>query len=71
MQHAPRDFAAETLPADDPRFVAALDLQIAQMRRLLELMAPASGAEALRAIRDAFPDALFGERARAVAGVRE
>ncbi len=71
MQHAPRDFSAETLAADDPRFVAALDLQIAQMRRLLELMAPASGAEALRAIREAFPDAPFGQRALAVAGMRD
>ena len=53
------------LAADDPRFTAALDLQIAQMRRLLDLMAPASGAEALRTLREAFPDAGFGERAQA------
>ncbi|HWJ75979.1 MAG TPA: hypothetical protein VNX29_22665 [Kaistia sp.] len=71
MQHAPREFEAETLAADDPRFVAALDLQIAQMRRVLTLMAPSSGAEALRAMRDAFPDAAFGERAMAVAGMRD
>ncbi|MBZ9938247.1 hypothetical protein LB518_18250 [Mesorhizobium sp. BR1-1-16] len=71
MQHAPREFEAETLAADDPRFVAALDLQIAQMRRVLTLMAPSSGAEALRAMRDAFPDSSFGERAMAVAGIRD
>mgnify|MGYP001116983845 FL=1 len=71
MQHAPRDFEAETLAADDPRFVAALDLQIAQMRRLLDLMAPASGAGALRAVREAFPEMPLVERARAVAGYRD
>ena len=44
------------------------DLQIAQMRRVLDLMAPVSGSEALRSLRDAFPDAPFEESARAVAG---
>lgn len=55
MQHAPQDFEAQTLAADDPRFVAALDLQLAQMRRLLDLMAPASGAQALLAMAEPFP----------------
>ncbi|MCX5493802.1 hypothetical protein OSH11_03700 [Kaistia dalseonensis] len=70
MQAVPREFQVATLPADDPRFMAALDLQIAQMRRVLELMAPTTGADALRSLRDAFPNAPFEERARAVAGQR-
>lgn len=61
-------FESATLPADDPRFIAALDLQIAQMRRVLDLMAPVSGAEALRSLRDAFPESPFEDRVRAVAG---
>jgi hypothetical protein len=71
MQSAQREYPVATLPADDPRFMAALDLQIAQMRRVLELMAPTTGAEALRSLRDAFPAAPFEERARAVAGMRD
>lgn len=70
MLSAQRDLQAETLAADDPRFLAALDLQIAQMRRVLDLMAPSTGAEALRSLREAFPEAPFEERVRAVAGAR-
>ncbi|MBB5754766.1 hypothetical protein [Prosthecomicrobium pneumaticum] len=51
------------MTADDPRFAAALDLQIAQMRRLLELMAPASGVDALRSLRETLPE----QRAQAFA----
>lgn len=69
MAQAQMELQAATLPADDPRFIAALDLQIAQMRRVLDLMAPTTGAEALRSLREAFPDAPFGERAKAVAGM--
>lgn len=58
--------SAGALTAEDPRFTAALDLQIAQMRRFLDLMAPASGAEALRTLREAFPDAGLGERVQAL-----
>lgn len=71
MHAVPAAFENNPLPADDPRFIAALDLQIAQMRRVLDLMAPTSGAEALRSLRDAFPDTSFEERARAVAGRRD
>jgi len=63
-------FEAVPLPSDDPRFIAALDLQIAQMRRVLDLMAPVTGAEALRSLREAFPEAPLEERTRAVAGMR-
>ncbi|MCX5514998.1 hypothetical protein C3941_11640 [Kaistia algarum] len=63
-------FEANPLPADDPRFIAALDLQIAQMRRVLDLMAPVTGAEAMRSLRDAFPEAPLAERTLAVAGMR-
>lgn len=61
-------FHSEPLPADDPRFIAALDLQIAQMRRVLDLMGPSSSAEALRSLREAFPEASLEERVRAMAG---
>ena len=68
MTAAHAAFETVPLPADDPRFIAALDLQIAQMRRVLDLMAPTTNAEALRSLREAFPDAPLGERVRAVAG---
>lgn len=68
MHAVQAELQAATLPADDPRFIAALDLQIAQMRRVLDLMGPSSGAEALRSLRDAFPDASLGERVRAASG---
>jgi hypothetical protein len=71
MQSLLKEMEATPLPADDPRFTAALDLQIAQMRRVLDLMGPKTGAEALRSLRDAFPDAPLEERARAAAGGRE
>ena len=61
-------FEADPLPADDPRFIAALDLQIAQMRRVLDLMGPSSGAEALRSLRETFPETSLEERVRALAG---
>lgn len=71
LHPAPRDLQASALAADDPRFMAALDLEIAQMRRVLDLMAPSSGAEALRSLRAAFPEAPFEDRVRAVSGMRE
>lgn len=60
MQSAHPQFQAASLPADDPRFMAALDLQIAQMRRVLELMAPSSANAD-------FGHVPFGERMQAVA----
>lgn len=71
MHVAQTELQLATLPADDPRFLAAMDLQIAQMRRVLELMHPTTGADALRSLREAFPEAPFEERARAVAGMRD
>lgn len=44
----------------------ALDARIAAMRRVLELARPGSHAEALRALRDAFPDAALSERIAAL-----
>ncbi|BCP53334.1 hypothetical protein K32_19510 [Kaistia sp. 32K] len=63
MQSAHTPFQATSLPADDPRFMAALDLQIAQMRRVLELMAP-TAADVLDG---AFARVPYDERMRAVA----
>jgi len=60
MQSAHTQFQATNLPADDPRFMAALDLQIAQMRRVLELMAPST-------VDAAFTHVPFDERMQAVA----
>jgi hypothetical protein len=59
MQIAHPQFQATSLPADDPRFMAALDLQIAQMRRVLELMAP-------NASDGAYAHVPYDERMRAV-----
>ena len=64
MQSARTQFQATSLPADDPRFMAALDLQIAQMRRVLELMAPNTAADVQNA---AFTHVPFDERMQAVA----
>ncbi len=50
----------------DPEFQAELEDQIARMREMLKLMAPATGAMALGAIRRAFPDAPLAERVRAL-----
>jgi hypothetical protein len=63
MQIAHPQFQATSLPADDPRFMAALDLQIAQMRRVLELMAP----NAIDAIDGAFAHVPYDERMQAIA----
>lgn len=47
---------------------AALNARIAAMRRLIDQMKPGTGAEALRALREHFPDAELEERVAAVAG---
>lgn len=57
MPYVPHYFEAETLAADHPRFVAALNLQVAQMRRLLDLMAPSSAPSARRALDETHADA--------------
>ena len=45
---------------------AAVDARITAMRQLLDRMALPSTAEALSALRDAFPEAPLGERVRAM-----
>ena len=47
-----------------------LDRRIADMRRLLAGMEPGTAASALRALRDAFPEASLEERVRALTTVR-
>ncbi len=49
---------------------AVLDSRIAEMRRMLADMQPGSAASALRALRDAFPEASLEERVRALTAVR-
>jgi len=45
---------------------ATVDARIADMRRLLEQMTEPSTTEALRVLRDNFPDAPLDERVRAM-----
>ena len=52
--------------AGDVLMDAAVDARITEMRRFLEQMAEPSTTEALRALRDAFPDAPLDERVRAM-----
>lgn len=52
--------------AGDALVDAAVDPRIAEMHRLLEQMTDPSPTEALRALRDAFPDAPLDERVRAM-----
>jgi hypothetical protein len=51
----------------DPKLVGRLlEDRIAAMKRLVLIMGPGSNAEALRALRDAFPDAPLSERVAAL-----
>jgi hypothetical protein len=68
MEQVRIDFHATPLAADDPRFMAALDLQIAQMRRVLDLMAPQASQDAFRSLHEMVPEALFDEPVRYAAG---
>jgi hypothetical protein len=45
---------------------ARVDARISAMRQLLDTMADRSAAQALSALRDAFPDAPLHERVRAM-----
>lgn len=58
------------LAPDDPQFKTALNRRVAAMRLMLDAMAIGSPAEALKALRDAFPDASLDERVRAVISSR-
>lgn len=50
----------------DRQLGAAADVRITEMRRLLDRESDLSAAEALSALRDAFPDAPLDERVRAL-----
>ena len=56
----------QLLTVDDPRFAAALNRRIGEMRHLLNAMEPASPAIALRTLRETFPEAPLDARVRAV-----
>jgi len=60
----------QALHGEGFEFSAMLDLRIAEMRRMLAVMQPGSAASALRALRDAFPEATLEERVRALTAVR-
>jgi hypothetical protein len=59
-----------TKSAEQAAFQAELDEQIARMREMLKLMAPGTGATALGAMREAFPDASLQDRVRALKDYR-
>lgn len=71
MQQGRIELNATSLAADDPRFMAALDLQIAQMRRVLDLMTPQSSHDAFRSLRDMMPEGMTEEPARFAAAGRD
>ena len=57
---------ADVIAAPDYFLDAPVDARIVEMRRLLDTMADQSAAEALSALRDAFPNAPLAERVRAL-----
>jgi len=56
----------KTKSAELAAFQAELDEHIARMREMLKLMAPGTGATALGAMRQAFPDVALAERVAAL-----
>lgn len=52
--------------AGDRQLGDTADARIIEMRRFLDRMSQLSAAEALSALRDAFPDATLDERVRAL-----
>jgi hypothetical protein len=60
----------QLLRSEELELTVMLDRRIADMRRLLAVMRPGSSAAALRALRDAFPEASLEERVRALTVVR-
>ncbi|HMN85174.1 MAG TPA: hypothetical protein PKA74_04185 [Bauldia sp.] len=65
-----KPFRSDDLAATEMVFGMLLDRRIAEMRRLLAEMQPDSTADALRALRDAFPDAPLGDRLEAIRATR-
>lgn len=64
---APRRATGESPPGHDPNdYSEAVEARMAAMRALLEEMRPASDAEALRALRTAFPETSLAARVAAI-----
>lgn len=65
-----RDTAVGNLPkhSAEAGSTTELDARIAEMRSLLARMRPGSDAEALKALRDAFPQSSLAERVAVLAG---
>jgi hypothetical protein len=59
-----------TSPQARPSYEEELERRIAGMRALLLALEPDSDAEALRVLREAFPDLPLAERVKACAGWR-
>jgi hypothetical protein len=59
-----------TKSADQEAYEAELEEQIARMRQMLKLMGPGTGANALGAMRKAFPNRPLRERVAALKGYR-
>jgi len=64
------DAGTSSLAAGDAAFSLLLDRRIAEMRRLLAAMRPDTTADALKALRDAFPDTPLDERLAAIRATR-
>lgn len=64
------DAGTSSLAAGDAAFSLLLDRRIAEMRRLLAAMRPDTTADALKALRDAFPDMPLDERLAAIRATR-
>ena len=69
MQVKP-DSRTSGLAAGDAAFSLLLDRRIAEMRRLLAAMRPHTTAEALKALRNAFPDTPLDEHLAAIEATR-
>lgn len=61
---------SEKPPHADLAYEASLEARIAGMRAFLTALGPDSDAEALRALREAFPDLPLAERVKACGGWR-
>lgn len=67
---ANRALEVEFGKTENVRFDTAVDSRVGDMRRLLEKLSGQSTAEAMRVLRDAFPDAPLDERVRAMKSSR-
>jgi hypothetical protein len=56
--------------ADAAELPQSRERRIAEMRRMLALLQPVSPASALRALREAFPEATLEERVHALSATR-